>query len=73
MGKSDPQDPLAGVSLMGVLAARIRMTEGQLYTVLIALLLALLLTLTGLPNAHKSSGTPLAPSFTPTTTQVTQP
>jgi hypothetical protein len=47
MSKSDSRDPLAGVSIMGLLASRMRMTEGQLYTAVLALLLALVLTLTG--------------------------
>ena len=40
-------------TLMGSLARRVRMTEGQLYTAIIAVAFALLLSLTGLPGAHQ--------------------
>ena len=35
------------------MARKARMTEGQLYTVVVVALAVLLLTLTGLPNAHR--------------------
>lgn len=44
-------------TVMGLLAERCGMTEGQLYTAVIALAVALLLTVTGLPAAHQRSGT----------------
>lgn len=44
-------------TVMGLLAERARMTEGQLYTAVIALAVALLLTVTGLPTAHQRSAT----------------
>lgn len=40
-------------TIMGLIAGRLRMTEGQLYTAVIAVAIALLLTLTGLPTAHE--------------------
>jgi hypothetical protein len=40
-------------TVLGALARRLRMTEGQLYTVVIALLFAATLLLTGLPGAHR--------------------
>lgn len=54
--------------IMGVLADRLRMTEGQLYTAILALLVAATLTLTGLPSAHRPD--PTSPA-TPTTTVET--
>ncbi len=42
--------PSASRGMMATLARRAAMTEGQLYTVVIAVLAVLLLTLTGLPN-----------------------
>ena len=41
---------------MGAVARRLGMTEGQLYTTILAALLLALLSLTGLPNAHQRSG-----------------
>lgn len=37
----------------GAIANRLRMTEGQLYTAVLALLFVAALLLTGLPGAHK--------------------
>lgn len=37
---------------MAMLAGRVGMTEGQLYTAVIAVLVVVVLTLTGLPAAH---------------------
>lgn len=58
-------------TLMGILAERVRMTEGQLYTAVLAVLLVVWLTLAGVPHAHKlppanggsttTSGTTVAP------------
>lgn len=38
------------------IARRIGMTEGQLYTTILAAMLVALLSLTGLPDAHQRSG-----------------
>ena len=40
-------------TVSGALANRLKMTEGQLYTVVIALLFVAALLLTGLPGAHR--------------------
>lgn len=40
-------------ALMGLLAERLRMTEGQLYTAVLGIALVVLLSLTGLPHAHQ--------------------
>ena len=53
--------------VMAILAKRLRMTEGQLYTAIVVLLLAAILTTTGLPTAHKPN------SNTITDTPVTAP
>ncbi|HLT15551.1 MAG TPA: hypothetical protein VK007_02520 [Acidimicrobiales bacterium] len=56
--------------VMAVLARRLGMTEGQLYTTVIAALVVAVLTLTGLPGAHDledPTGAP-APPPAPTTT-----
>ena len=63
--------PEHDVSLVGLLAARLRLTEGQFYTVVIAIILSLLLTMTGLPGAHKTSDSGVVPP--PTVTPITQP
>lgn len=68
------------VVLMAALATRLRMTEGQVYTAIVGVLVVLLLTVTGLPRAHdlvpaaSSSSAPAppapaapAPAATPTT------
>jgi hypothetical protein len=61
-------------TVMGLLAKRVRMTEGQLYTAVLAVAIALLLTLTGLPNArHTTVGLPGAgpvPTLATTPTTV---
>lgn len=50
--------------MMARLAGRLRMTEGQLYTTVIIILSALLLSLTGLPTAERTpSVQPGAPVF----------
>ncbi|MDQ2648397.1 MAG: hypothetical protein M3Z03_02450 [Actinomycetota bacterium] len=41
-------------TVLGAVANRVRMTEGQLYTVVLALLFVAALLLTGLPGAHKT-------------------
>ena len=41
---------------MGVVARHLGMSEGQLYTTILAAMLVALLSLTGLPNAHQRSG-----------------
>lgn len=46
----------SNVSVVNVLARRMRMTEGQLYSAVIAVFIAALLALTGLPTAHKNVG-----------------
>lgn len=52
-------------------AARVRMTEGQLYTAALAVIVALLLTFTGLPNAHRrATGLGGSPAIS-TNTEVT--
>jgi hypothetical protein len=61
-------------TVMGLLAERSRMSEGQLYTIVVGAIVVLLLSVTGLPNAHRSdAGTtptlaPAAPVATTTTT-----
>ncbi|HEX3705757.1 MAG TPA: hypothetical protein VHV76_03925 [Mycobacteriales bacterium] len=67
---SDPDGTQgAGPSVVAIIAERIRMTEGQLYTAVIALAVALLLALTTIPSAHKlanpASPTPPAPAPSP--------
>jgi hypothetical protein len=66
----------------GLLADRWGMTEGQLYTAVLALAVALLLTVTGLPTAHQRSGSdslsgpggvPLAPVPTGPASTTTAP
>jgi hypothetical protein len=47
----DDIEPEEGV-VMAMLARRAGMTEGQLYTAVIAVLVVVVLTLTGLPAAH---------------------
>ena len=44
------------ISLVGIFAARLRMSEGQFYTTVIAVILSLLLTMTGLPGTAKPRG-----------------
>lgn len=51
------------VTRIGRVAARVRLTEGQLYTVVLSFLAVALLLLTALPGA----GERLSPSGTPTT------
>lgn len=51
-------------TVMGLIAKRVRMTEGQLYTIVILAALVLLLTLTGLPNAHEPTTSRTAPAPT---------
>jgi len=53
---------------MGRMAERLRMTEGQLYTAVLLVLSALLLSLTGLPTAER---TPAADPGVPTLSPVT--
>ena len=43
--------------MMGRLAGRLRMTEGQLDTAILAVLFVLLLSLTGLPTAERAPST----------------
>jgi hypothetical protein len=52
---------------MAIIAGRVRMTEGQLYTAVIALTIALLLALTTIPSAHKLEDqmSPTAPAPAP--------
>lgn len=45
-------------NVMASIARRAAMTEGQLYTAVIAVLATLLLTLTGLPNAAERAAPP---------------
>ena len=54
------------ITVAGLIATRVHMTEGQLYTAILAIVAAVLLTLTGLPNAHRTTGssTPPAPAVT---------
>jgi hypothetical protein len=50
-------------TVAGLIASRVRMTEGQLYTAVLAIIAAVLLTITGLPNAHRNaSPAQVAPS-----------
>ena len=42
--------------LMAQLAGRVRMTEGQLYTAVLGVVVVVLLSLTGLPQAHQRNG-----------------
>lgn len=61
-------------TIVGLLAERLRMTEGQLYTVVLAALAVLLMTLTGLPNAHQNgNGITLSGSSTTVPTVVVAP
>lgn len=70
-----PDEP-GGPTVMGLLAGRAGMTEGQLYSAVIAVVVAILLTVTGVPTAHQRpeqdglSGplVTLAPTTTTTTT-----
>lgn len=59
-------DTRTKVSVVEILASRAGMSEGQLYTAVIALAIAALLALTTIPSAHKLqsplSPTPAAPS-----------
>jgi hypothetical protein len=48
----EPEDRSHTVT--GAIAHRLRMTEGQLYTVVLAFLFVALLLLTGLPNAYRT-------------------
>jgi hypothetical protein len=51
-------------SVAGILAERVGMTEGQLYTTVIVIAIALLLAITTIPSAHKlqdSTSVPPAP------------
>jgi hypothetical protein len=45
-----------GEPRLAALSRRLHMTEGQLYTTVLAALLVALLSLTGLPNAHQRRG-----------------
>ena len=63
MSDVDAREP--GPTIIGLVAAKWRMTEGQVYTVVLAALAVVLLTLTGLPNAHKTDRS--APVVTETT------
>lgn len=54
-------------TLVGLMAQRVRMTEGQLYTLIIAAALVILLTLTGLPGAHRPATTSTRPAPTAST------
>jgi hypothetical protein len=53
-------------TVMGLLAGRVGMTEGQLYTVLLVALGVLLLSVLGLPGA----GEPPDPAATPSATST---
>jgi hypothetical protein len=53
---TEPREAGSGPTILGLVSERMRMTEGQLYTVAISALVVLLLTLTGLPSAHKPAG-----------------
>lgn len=48
-------EPEADATVAGLIAARVHMTEGQLYTAVLAVIVAVLLTLTGLPTAHEAA------------------
>ena len=52
-GRAAETDDGEPPTVMGMLAARVRMTEGQLYTAILAVLLTFALMITGLPHAHK--------------------
>lgn len=54
-----PGDVSDGRIVMAAIARRAAMTEGQLYTAVIAVLAVLLLTLTGLPNAASRDMPPI--------------
>ena len=61
--------------IMAVLARRVGMTEGQLYTTVIAALVVAALTLTGLPGAHDledPTGAVAPPPAAPATTTVVE-
>jgi hypothetical protein len=54
------------ITVMGRIAKRLRMTEGQLYTAVLLVLSALLLSLTGLPTAERTPSTdPGVPTLSP--------
>ena len=60
--------------IMAILAHRLRMTEGQLYTAVLVVLLAVILTLTGLPSAHQTvPAIPISPTSAASPTTVTIP
>lgn len=54
-GSATSPPHLTASTVMGPLASRARMTEGQLYTTVIAVLAVLLLTLTGLPGSGREA------------------
>ncbi|HEY9556565.1 MAG TPA: hypothetical protein VIR58_07515 [Acidimicrobiales bacterium] len=51
------QTPTPTPTIMELLSERVGMTEGQLYTAVIAIAVAVLLTVTGVPNARQRSDT----------------
>jgi hypothetical protein len=75
---NDPQDhtSASGASLgeeptvMGLLARRVDMTEGQLYTTIIVVLAVALLTLTGMPGAGRADDATPFPSGTASSGEV---
>jgi hypothetical protein len=67
MNRPDTND--AQPTIMALIGQRLRLTEGQLYTLIVCALIVVLLSLTGLPTAHKRQGGGLlpVPTQTPTT------
>jgi hypothetical protein len=58
------------ITVAALLAARVHMTEGRLYTAVLAVVAAVLLTITGLPNAHRTT---MKPTQAPPTVIPGQP
>lgn len=54
---SDEIDISQESTIMGRIARRLRMTEGQLYSAVLIVLVVTLLTLTGLPTAERTPET----------------
>jgi hypothetical protein len=59
---NDELDVGAPPTVFGLIAKRLKMTEGQLYSLFIVITLTLLLAFAGLPGAHKQVGQPSSPS-----------
>jgi hypothetical protein len=58
----DAFDVGAPSTVFGLIAKRVKMTEGQFYSLFIVVTLTLLLAFAGLPGAHKQVGQPSSSS-----------